>query len=223
LLIIFDLDDTLIDTSGSITPVKMKRAFNEMLLAGLPINNYDKTLNILFEINEKCVSSKQTIEKFVNHLNVSKKYIDIASDVIYNSPLDMQVSVNEGAKKLLTHLNKDHDLAVVTYGKEEMQLLKMKKAGIDFSYFCKIVVTDKKDKGLHYQIIANEKKCDKENVFVCGDKIALDLIPAKKLGYRTIHIQKGRGQCQEKDFDHYIDYKIKSLNEIKKILHMEKK
>ena len=70
MLIIFDLDDTLIDTSGVITPFKMKECFRELIASGVKCPN--ASFHELIENNNKSAKSKDAIIAF------AKKYL--ASD-----------------------------------------------------------------------------------------------------------------------------------------------
>lgn len=47
MLIIFDLDDTLIDTSGCITHFKLEDALNAMVSQGLPVVDFRESLHLL--------------------------------------------------------------------------------------------------------------------------------------------------------------------------------
>ena len=55
------------------------------------------------------------------------------------------------------------------------------------------------------------------NVVVIGDKFKTDLIPAKELGMKTIHMQWGRGKVflpQKGD----VDYSVEALHEVVSIV-----
>jgi FMN phosphatase YigB (HAD superfamily) len=52
---------------------------------------------------------------------------------------------------------------------------------------------------------------------VCGDRISIDLSPAKELGLRTVHIRTGRGFQQMQPASD-VDFAIGKLNELKEII-----
>ena len=82
MLIIFDLDDTLIDTSGSITPVKLEQALAKMVEAGLQVGDFQESLTILKRLDIATESASQTLLEFLEIINGDKKYFWMALSVI---------------------------------------------------------------------------------------------------------------------------------------------
>jgi putative hydrolase of the HAD superfamily len=217
LLIIFDLDDTLIDTSGSILPVKLKYAFEKMAQEGLKFNNPNLQFEKLVEINNSSESTKQALEKFLSSFENRDKFLTIALEVIYND-FDPRLTVKPrlGAIKILNDLKKNHELALVSVGKDHIQKQKLKNAGIDFSIFSIISVIEDKDKKPSYRNIITSLKKRAEETIVCGDKVIIDLKPAKELNCITIHMQYGREKNHKNSS--LIDFGIKELGELTNII-----
>jgi FMN phosphatase YigB (HAD superfamily) len=98
--------------------------------------------------------------------------------------------------------------------------MKMKKAGIDSSIFSKILFSAARNKKIHYQGLLDEFGVSPSEVVVCGDRIATDLVPAKELGCRTVHMRWGRGipsfALSPSKGD--VDFSIGKLGELKEIL-----
>jgi len=213
LLIIFDLDDTLIETSLSITPNVLKKAFFRAIREGLEVKNIEKELEVLFKLDKKSSSSEETLKKFFIKKR-SIKFFEIAKKELFS--LDDQINIlpTKNSLKVLKELKKFHKLGLVTIGDREVQMKKMKKAGIDTSFFSIIDVL-KNDKMISYKKILNMHK--KEKILVCGDRIDKDLKPAKFLKFITVHFVNGRG-INQIDKEQVVDYKIKDLKEIFKII-----
>ena len=93
----------------------------------------------------------------------------------------------------------------------------MKKAGIDSTIFSKLVVSEERNKKPHYQAIAEELGFERGEAIVCGDRIAVDLSPARELGYKTVHMRWGRGLNGAGPRSD-VDYTITELVEIKEII-----
>ncbi|MFI5334260.1 MAG: HAD family hydrolase [Chlamydiales bacterium] len=218
MLIIFDLDDTLIDTSACITPIKLVDALRSMRKAGLALANWDAAESMIKQLDASKESAKETLIEFLEIHGADKRFLEIGLKEVYeNLSLDMPILPVNGALALLEDLKVDHDLAIVTVGKEERQLKKMKKAGIDHTLFCKIVATEYPDKKSHYQMLMREQGFLPHEVVVLGDRIAGDLVPAKALGCKTVHVQHGRGrQMIASKMD--ADYTITELEEVRDIL-----
>jgi len=217
LLIIFDLDDTLIDTSGSITPRRLEKAFSCMQESGLFVENPAHALEELKECNNRSPSARSALEEFVKKYGGSQAALDVGLYELYDNPvLDMPIAPVPGALSILKELKKNHTLAIVSMGKPLLQREKMEKAGMDSTIFSKIAVCER-DKKLYYQSVVKELGFLPKAVVVCGDKIEADLSPAKELGYTTIHFLFGRG-FQSAQREGVVDYTITQLMEIKHIL-----
>jgi FMN phosphatase YigB (HAD superfamily) len=218
LLIIFDLDDTLIDTSRCITPVKLVDALHRICDAGLLLSDISAAERMIKQMDETKGSAKETLIEFLEIHGADKKYLEIGLKEIYeNSSLEMPISPVEGALELLRDLEQAHQLALVTLGIPDRQLIKMKKAGIDPTLFCKIIVEENQNKKIHYQALAQEMNVLSSEVVVCGDRIALDLSPAKELGFNTIHVRRGRG-VHSRGAMGDVDFTVTHLNEIKDVI-----
>jgi len=222
LLIIFDLDDTLIDTTKKLTPIIFKKALKIMMSKGLHIKNENLAYKKLLQIDKNSINSKESIKKFLYEINANKNFYDIAIEVM-SQPLeeDIKVFTTKNAKKILKYLSYNHILAMVSIGKEKFQVDKIQKAGIDTTVFSKIIITRKENKGFFYKKIIEELNFFYKKTYVCGDKINVDLIPAKKIGCKTIHMKWGRGKYLSDDNN--VDYTINFLDEIKEIVNQKNK
>jgi FMN phosphatase YigB (HAD superfamily) len=218
LLIIFDLDDTLIDTSGSITPFALENALHSMIAAGLYVSSYNDALELLKRINKTALSSSDAISEFIEIIDGTAEHLQIGKEKLYTDmPADVPVFPLDGAGELLTELAQDHELALVTMGKSAIQMEKLKKAGIDSTLFSNIVVSEDRNKKIHYKRLAEEGRYFSNEVLVCGDRIPFDLTPAKELGFKTVHMRWGRGlNSQGRKGD--VDYQISTLKELKDIV-----
>ncbi len=218
MLIIFDLDDTLIDTSGSITPIKLEHALIKMQASGLKLDSFSSSLSLLKRLNELAKTARDALLEFAEMHDIEERYFELGVKELYESDdLDIPIFPLEAALELLAELKNMHQLALVTIGKDLRQREKMKKAGIDSAIFSKIIVTEEKNKKIHYQAIVEELGFAATDVIVCGDKISLDLSPAKELGFKTVHIRFGRGKNNLEPKED-VDYSISSLAEIKNII-----
>lgn len=219
MLIIFDLDDTLIDTSGSIIPNQLKKAFDKMVDCGLDIENPEEALETLQRIDNKSESSRHALKEFLEIHDQPISLLESLCEVVYKN-LDLQTPIypTTGACEVLTDLfQKRHKLAVVSIGVPHLQLEKMKKAGIDTAFFSRIIVCEDTDKKIYYKQLMEELNVSSHEVVVCGDRIKRDLIPAKALGCRTVHMKWGRGLHQQGNARD-IDFTVASLLQLKSVI-----
>lgn len=218
MLIIFDLDDTLVDTSGCITHFKLEDALHAMAKDGLVLPNFGEALDLLRRLDSTADSARSAIAEFIEILGADRRFYEIAVKEVYeNISSEMPLFPLKGAVETLSELRQHHQLALVTVGKQVQQMEKLKKAGIDSRTFSKIAVTEERNKKPHYQMIMDELGYLPSQVLVCGDRIPLDLVPARELGFKTVKMQWGRGMNTTARQSE-VDYFISELPEIKGIV-----
>ena len=221
MLIIFDLDDTLIDTSGCITPVKFQRAIARMKEEGCDLQDEKAALALLVELDLEALSSKDSLKDFVTLFGLSDLYYYIGLKEIYDTlPVEIIIKPIKGAIETLRELGKENFLALVSVGKTEQQLFKLEKAGIDSTFFYKIFISEDQNKKKYYEQLIEELKITPGEVIVCGDRVVTDLAPAKELGCVTVHMKWGRGlrkQEQEAKVDFTITSPMQILDVFKKV------
>jgi len=217
-LIIFDLDDTLIDTTHYATPIKLRLTLQAMINAGLQISSEEEAYRSLVEIDQNSLSGKETIRQFLQNNNGDMGLLEIGSKAYYGKSLvDFPIKTISGTLQTLNILKDKHDLVLVSFGIEEEQYRKMERAGINPKIFRKIIITENYDKLEAYEQVMKELSYLPENIFVCGDKFHGDLLPAKKLGMKTVHFSWGRGKV----FPHKaeeVDHSISDVSMILKII-----
>ena len=212
MLIIFDLDDTIIDTSGAITPFKLREAL-QLLIERID----DAELALLCALNESAPKTAHAIEEYGRMRSISQDKIRQA--VLFLSmplPENFVVPCTPNAKEILYYYAKKYPIALVTGGHPPFQREKLEKAGIEPSIFSKIAIPEDSVKKPFYQSLAKEFLAMPEEVWVCGDRVAMDLEPANALQFRTVHMRWGRGLKIRNE--PWIDYSITQLNELRNII-----
>ncbi len=217
MLIIFDLDDTLIDTSGAITPFKLKECLGALIASGVTIPDVAHAYADLLKKNQTHLRSKEAFCSFAKATRANDKQIEEAL-VALTSPLPetFKVPMTPHAKEVLEHFCSEGKVALVTVGYSPFQEEKLKKAGIDRSMFSMIKVLKGPRKKIAYEEIQEIFSVSPKEVWVCGDRIETDLRPAFDLGFNTVHMRWGRGAFCVKE--EWIDHSIKDLSELKEII-----
>lgn len=218
MLIIFDLDDTLIDTSGSIAPFRLEAALKNMIEAGLAILDFDEALLRLKAMDETAHSTREALGEFLEIQAASPQLLDVGCQSVYESKdFSFPVTPTEDALDALLDFYKKHTLAIVSIGVKEIQFEKMKKAGIDTSLFSRIIICQDPFKKQSYQHLLEDLGVAPYNAIVVGDRIKRDLAPAKALGCKTVHMRWGRGLHQKGDKEE-VDFSISTLDQLRPIL-----
>jgi putative hydrolase of the HAD superfamily len=210
LLIIFDLDDTLIDTTGFITPFKLKKVLAQMLGRNPSLPEIEE----LMAINEKAFKTQEALATFASRyaLPLDRTFAELSSPL----PKDFHIPCTPHAKQMLEFYTQKMPIALVTGGHPPFQLEKLEKAGIDEALFSKIAIPEDSVKKPFYQEISRDFSVDPSKIWVCGDRIPMDLVPAKELGCKTIHMRWGRGLKMETLS--WIDFSISNLSELQRII-----
>lgn len=211
MLLIFDLDDTLVNTWGCCIELKLKLALETMISAGLDVVDKEESLKRLLEINRKSTNAREALQKFLSEIG-GLQYLDVGVKANYG-PAEMPVKTLLGAVEVLKELKNGNILTLVSHGVEEEQLRKMKSAGISKELFSEIIITNNYDKQEEYQKLLKRFSYSPSQAIVCGDKFKTDLLPAKRLGIKTVHMAWGRGKIFPPKREE-VDYMIKSLKEL---------
>ena len=212
-MIIFDLDDTLIDTSGAVTPFKLRSVF-QILVGRAPT---ECEFEELLGINAGCSKTKEAIEAFAKGRGISPEILEKAlAEMTTPLPANFSIPCTPNAKEILEIYRKRCPLALVTGGSPPFQREKMEKAGIEASLFSKIAIPEDSVKKPFYKALMREFSIVPADIWVCGDRVPMDLAPAHELGFKTIHIRWGRGRRIKHEA--WIDHSIQDLNELRNII-----
>ena len=220
MLIIFDLDDTLIDTSGSIVPGLLKNALQAMQKKGLQFSNFDQTYRHLLQFDRNHFSTRHALLEFLEIYEAPEACFEAAIDEVYEHPSYSTIQPLDEAIETLETLAESYQLALVSKGKEKLQKEKMKRAKIPVKLFTYLCFCEGSKK-FFYQSIGKEIGISPSQVLVCGDRISNDLTPAKELGYKTVQIKWGRG-LGNTGLKKHVDYTILHLRELDPIIEQLK-
>ncbi|MGE5196556.1 MAG: HAD family hydrolase, partial [Anaerolineae bacterium] len=200
------------------TPIKLERALMRMIEVGWKTSDLSHALETLKRLNQASDSARSALTEFAEIYDIEKKYLQTALREVYEtSALDIPVRSFDNVPEVLSELKLMHKLALVSIGQPLQQHEKMKNAGIDSTIFSKIIVCKEPDKKPYYQAIAEEFSHHFSDIVVCGDRIAVDLLPAKELGFKTVHMRRGRG-LQTVGFARDVDFTITEFPQIKEAL-----
>ncbi len=215
MLIIFDLDDTLIDTSGTVTPFKLRQCLLRLIEDGAEVEEIEKGYQELMNWNNRSFRSKEALLSFAASIgapNTARALAELTSPL----PKDFFVPMTPGALEILSFFGKKYPLALVTGGSSPFQREKMERAGLRESIFCRVAVSEDSLKKQIYENLASQFLVVSDKVWVCGDRVDMDLAPAHELGFNTIHMRWGRGKIGKEPS--WIHHSISTLLELKGII-----
>ncbi len=215
--IAFDLDDTLLNTSGLLVPAASLQAFNILIANGLTIS--------LNECERQRLEAIKTISHKDLFLHLAKTYgtaqtlaaVEKATRAFYEPELPDHLPLIDGAESILQELKNKYHLYIVTAGYESGQRNKVKSLKIG-NFFKDIFVVNS---------LNNERKIDAfrkiltleniqpENLLCIGNSLSSEIRDAKELGAVSCYFEFGedRGKIPT-DPRFRPDYHIKEIRQL---------
>jgi len=216
--IVFDLDDTLYDCSGTLV-VRGRRQVAKTI-ARLINTSEEEAYQLQLEMEEKYGVKANIYEKIVSHYHLPGTYAqELLEEFVHINISDITAfpDVIETLKRLKAQ---GYRLVLVTSGDKEMQRKKIDALGLNNRYFDDIVITERnkgQSKKACFQEIMKRYDLQAEEVICVGDKIDDELSASKSLGMVTVMFEHGRHyKAYLKVQDKYIkpDYFIKHIKDI---------
>ena len=216
--IIFDLDDTLYDCSGTLV-VRGRRQVAKTI-ARLINTSEEEAYQLQLEMEEKYGVKANIYEKIVSHYHLPGTYaqelleefvhIHISDITVFPDVIDTMIQLK----------GRGYWVVLVTSGDKEIQRKKIDVLELNNRYFDDIVITGRNNdqsKKACFQEIMKRYDLQPEEVICVGDKIDDELAASKSLGMFTIMFEHGRHyKAYLKVQDKYIkpDYFIKHIKDI---------
>src|SRR3990167_2948644 len=191
--IIFDLDDTLYDCSGTLV-VRGRRQVAKTI-ARLINSSEEEAYQLQLDMEEKYGVKANIYEKIVSHYHLPSTYaqelleefvyVDISDITVFPDVMDTMIQLK----------GRGYRMVLVTSGDKEIQRKKIDVLGLNNRYFDDIVITERnkgQPKKACFQEIMKRYDLQPEEVICVGDKIDDELAASKSLGMFTIMFEHGR-------------------------------
>lgn len=191
--IAFDLDDTLLDTSGLLVPMASQRACEAMIAAGVCV-----TLEECMKIREQLAANLSHTEIFtriVNQFGATQpgKAVHDALEEFYNPEVPAVLPLLAGATENLIHLKEHYNLYLVTMGSFDAQVEKIKALGVE-KFFKKIYILNgfigEKKESAFRDILAIEGH-KAEELLSIGNRLSSEIRDGKRVGATTCYFAHG--------------------------------
>ncbi|MFV1974542.1 MAG: uridine diphosphate-N-acetylglucosamine-binding protein YvcK [Candidatus Scalindua sp.] len=221
--IIFDLDDTLYDCTGSLLEASRKRAAKAMVNAGLPCTE-EKAYLIQKELSEKHGPYCPVFNEISIKYNMGHELVRSALKA-YNSnevnDIQLFPDVIPTLKKLA---QEEYKLILMSTGIYERQHKKIELLDLK-PYFDEIIINDQ-EVGLLmedcFEAIIRKYSLSPQNVVVVGDRVRGELRIAKSKGMVTVQMLHGRFKDETAyDSSNKPDYKIKKFFQLPTLLKLK--
>ena len=221
--IIFDLDDTLYDCTGSLLEASRKRAARAMVNAGLPSTEEEVYL-LQKELSEKHGPHYPVFNEISNKFNMGHELVRSALKA-YNSNEVTDIQLFPDVVPTLKKLAQEkYKLFLLTTGIYERQYKKIELLNLK-PYFDEIIINDQ-EVGLlmedSFEAIVRKYSLSPQNVVVVGDRVRGELRIAKSKGMVTVQMLHGRFKNETAyDSSNKPDYKIKRFFQLPTLLKLK--
>ncbi|AMQ17943.1 TIGR02253 family HAD-type hydrolase [Thermococcus peptonophilus] len=220
--VLFDLDDTLVDTT-KLAELARKNAVENMVRHGLPVD-FNTAYNELLElINEYGSNFGRHFDYLLRRLDLPQNPKWVAAGVIayHNTKFAYLRSVKNSRRVLLELKREGYKVAVVTDGDPIKQWEKILRLELD-EYFDEVFISDYLGvKKPHPKIFLKAlKKLDvkPEEAVMVGDRLYSDIYGAKNVGMVTVWFRYGKYRDKEMEYVEYADFTIERLEDLLKII-----
>ncbi|MBK7891828.1 MAG: HAD hydrolase-like protein [Bdellovibrionales bacterium] len=195
--IVFDLDDTLLDTSGTLVPIAVRRACLAMIDAGLPMT-IDTALQRRNELRRRNprLDAWTELEQAAPEPHRAR-IAEVGSGAFYRYNIDeLPASAfrpQEGALELLQFASRCSKLHLVSAGDEQTQRKKIERLAIGkfFASIHLVAPGPGHKHGAFAKIAENFRTSPGERFVSVGNRVDTDLGEAKTLGWNTVWIRAG--------------------------------
>ena len=208
--IIFDLDDTLYDCSGTLV-LKRKKLAAKIISKTIKCSEAE-ALKLQLELESRLGPKADTAHEIARLYNLPEEFckeitnaintLDVEDAILFPDTMD---SINE-----LRSIG--YKLFLVTFGNREMQKKKIKILGLERAFDETIITEDPEGKEKCFKEILTKYDFEPEQVLCVGDKIKDEIEVGKRFGMSTALMKHGR---------HYHFYKSE-INDNAPYLHITK-
>ncbi|MBC7421444.1 MAG: HAD family hydrolase [Bdellovibrio sp.] len=194
--IAFDLDDTLLDTTGLLVPKASAEAFSVLIKAGLKLTLEECEKFRLEMIKE--TSHKEVFEKLASQYGTPETKLASTEAVrlFYEPNLPDQLPLLKGARENLDYLKKKYKLFLVTAGADQAQKQKAVALGVtnDFERIYVVNSLDKKRKKAVFEDILQQGNYQPENLLCIGNSLSSEIYDALQIGAKACYFEFGENR-----------------------------
>lgn len=192
--IIFDLDDTLVDTSGELILPAHQEAAAAMIAAGLQGTLEEVTQRRLaLAAAEPGTSVDVRMTAFFRSAD-PEAVVRAGHDAFYGRKV-ARLSAMDGIHDVLEVLGARHRLFLVTIGHPDTQRTKVELAGLG-RHFEAVVLVDIRTETKHdaFAALLQERGLSPASVVAVGDSVEREIAAARRLGMWAVRVLHGEGE-----------------------------
>ncbi len=223
-LVLFDLDDTIADTSR-LAEMARKNAIENMIRHGMPAD-FDTAYNELLELIKEYGSNfDRHFDYLLRRLDIPYNPKWVAAGVIayHNTKFAYLREVRHVRKTLLKLKEMGTLLGIITDGNPIKQWEKILRLELD-PYFDEVLISDfvgvKKPHPKIFRKALGKFDVKADEAVMVGDRLYSDIYGAKRVGMHTVWFRYGKYANSEREYEKYADFTIEDLKELPGIIEV---
>lgn len=224
---IFDLDDTLLDTSGELIPQASQRVCQFLVDQKIFVNQEDALA--AWSAKKEILAGKALIQSLIVERAPSssncEKWIQEAYHIFRTPQLPPHLSLLPGGEELLRVAQEQMMLFLVTQGDIPTQIKKVELLKIA-NFFRQIYYVDPfrgENKTQAFQAILKQFQFEPQRVLSIGNRLDNEIESSKRLGMKTCYYPYGEHQGETPQCRHQEpDYVIHGLQKLQSFFLAEK-
>jgi putative hydrolase of the HAD superfamily len=217
--LVFDLDDTLLDTYGLLVPQASREACTRMIEAGLATD-----LETCLRAREEIAQTGGRARLFENLAQRfgtrAKPLADVAAagfEAFYDRKVESTIALFPGLRDTLHDLKKTYGVHLVTAGHPETQNEKLRLLDVEAMFDTVTIVNtfNRETKLEAFRAIGEKTKGPAHRHLSIGNRLDTDIAPAKRLGWSTCWVRYGEyAKSRPSSEFERPDYTIDSIQEL---------
>ena len=214
-VIAYDLDDTLLDTTGLLAPRYARSTFELMIKKGLKLSLDECERQRLHLV--RSVSHRDTFEKLAHDFGTSETVACLPEIIehFYNPEIPETLPLMPGARENIDYLKNKYVLYLVTAGSLQSQLAKAKALNVvkDFKDVIVVDSIQKKKKKDAFEAILRAESIQPENMLCIGNSLSSEIKDALELGNIACHFEHGEARGTVENLVRPPHFRIKTHSE----------
>ncbi len=188
--IIFDLDDTLYDCSGTLV-LKSKKLAAKIISKAIKCSEAE-ALKLQLELEARLGPKVDISQEIADLYNLSEEFCKEITNTINTLEVDGAKLFSDTMDSINELKRIGYKLFLVTFGNREMQEKKIKTLGLERSFDEIIITENPRGKEKCFKAILTKYDLEPEQVLCVGDKIKDEIAVGKRLGMSTALMKHGR-------------------------------
>ncbi|MDP6502229.1 MAG: uridine diphosphate-N-acetylglucosamine-binding protein YvcK [Planctomycetota bacterium] len=220
--ILFDLDDTLYDCTGSLVEIARRRAARALIGAGLQMS-LEEAYSLQVKLQEAHGPRFNVFERIAENHGLDDSAIHLALEAYHSDEVGGVKLFDDVEPTLKTLRGEGYKLALISTGVHNRQEKKVELLGLR-AMFDHIEINDSERGYLTQQVfehVLSSFGVRGDEAVVVGDRIYSELRIGKSYGMTTVQMLHGRFRdlIPETNEEHP-DYRISRISELTNVLHL---